>query len=29
MAATQAFSANVTAINTLKSVVSKGLEIGR
>lgn len=29
MAATQAYSANVTAFNTLKSVVSKGLEIGR
>lgn len=29
MAATQAFSANVTAFNTLKSVVAKGLEIGR
>lgn len=28
MAATQAYSANVTAFNTLKSVVSKGLEIG-
>ena len=29
MAATQAYSANVTAFNTLKSVVAKGLEIGR
>lgn len=29
MAATQAFSANVTAFNTLKAVVAKGLEIGR
>ena len=29
MAATQAFSANVTAFNTLKSVVAKDLEIGR
>jgi flagellar basal-body rod protein FlgC len=29
MAATQAYSANVTAINTLKTVISKGLEIGR
>ncbi len=29
MAATQAYSANVTALNALKSVVSKGLEIGR
>lgn len=29
MAATQAFSANVTAFNTLKSVMAKGLEIGR
>lgn len=29
MAATQAYSANVTAFNALKSVVSKGLEIGR
>lgn len=29
MAATQAFSANVTAFNTLKEVVSRGLEIGR
>jgi len=28
MAATQAYSANVTAFNTLKSVISKGLEIG-
>lgn len=28
MAATQAYSANVTAFNALKSVVSKGLEIG-
>lgn len=29
MAATQAFSANVTAFNALKAVVAKGLEIGR
>jgi len=29
MAATQAYAANVTALNTLKSVISKGLEIGR
>lgn len=29
MAASQAFSSNVTAFNTLKSVVAKGLEIGR
>lgn len=29
MAATQAYSANVTAFNTLKTVISKGLEIGR
>lgn len=29
MAAVQAYSANVTAFNTLKSVISKGLEIGR
>ncbi len=29
MAASQAFSANVTAFNTLKDVVSRGLEIGR
>lgn len=29
MVATQAFSANVTAFNALKSVVAKGLEIGR
>ena len=29
MAASQAFSANVTVFNTLKSVISKGLEIGR
>ena len=29
MAATQAYSANVTALNTLKTVISKGLEIGR
>ena len=29
MAATQAYSASVTALNALKSVVSKGLEIGR
>ncbi len=29
MAASQAYSANVTAFNTLKSVVAKGLEIGR
>ena len=29
MAASQAFSANVTVFNTLKSVIAKGLEIGR
>lgn len=29
MAASQAYSSNVTAFNTLKSVVAKGLEIGR
>ena len=29
MAATQAYSANVTAFNALKSVINKGLEIGR
>ena len=29
MAAAQAYSANVTAFNTLKEVVAKGLEIGR
>jgi len=29
MAATQAFSANVTAFNALKTVIAKGLEIGR
>ncbi len=29
MAATQAYSANVTALNTLKAVIAKGLEIGR
>ncbi|MBQ3076357.1 MAG: flagellar basal body rod protein FlgC [Clostridia bacterium] len=29
MAASQAFAANVTAFNTLKTVISKGLEIGR
>ena len=29
MAASQAFNANVTAFNTLKDVISKGLEIGR
>lgn len=29
MAATQAYSANVTALNTLKAVVAKALEIGR
>jgi len=29
MAATQAYSANVTALNALKTVVNKGLEIGR
>ena len=29
MAATQAYSANVTAFNNLKSVVAKGLEIGK
>ena len=28
MAATQAYAANVTAFNTLKSVIAKGLEIG-
>ena len=28
MAATQAYSANVTAFNTLKSVISRGLELG-
>ena len=29
MAATQAYSANVTALNALKAVASKGLEIGK
>ena len=29
MAASQAFSANVTVFNTIKSVIAKGLEIGR
>lgn len=29
MAASQAYSANVTALNTLKTVANKGLEIGR
>ena len=29
MAATQAYSANVTAMNTLKTVITQGLEIGR
>ena len=29
MAASQAYSSNVTAFNTLKSVIAKGLEIGR
>ncbi len=29
MAATRAYAANVTALNTLKSVLAKGLEIGR
>lgn len=29
MAATQAYSANVTAFNTLKGVIAKGMEIGR
>ena len=29
MAATQAYSANVTALNTLKAVAAKALEIGR
>lgn len=29
MAATQAYSANVTAFNMLKSVIAKGLEIGK
>lgn len=29
MAATQAYSANVTALNAVKAVISKGLEIGR
>lgn len=29
MAAAQAYSANVTALNTLKGVIAKGLEIGR
>lgn len=29
MAASQAYSANVTALNALKSVITKGMEIGR
>lgn len=29
MAATQAYTANVTALNTLKAVISKGMEIGK
>ena len=29
MAATQAYSANVTAFNTLKAVVARGMDIGR
>lgn len=29
MAASQAYSANVTAFNTMKTVIAKGLEIGR
>ena len=29
MAATQAYSANVTAFNTLKTVIAQGLEIGK
>ena len=29
MAASQAYSANVTMFNTMKTVISKGLEIGR
>ena len=29
MAASQAYSADITAFNVLKSVVAKGLEIGR
>ena len=29
MAATQAYSANVTMLNTMKSVIAKGLEIGK
>jgi len=29
MAATQAYAANVTAFNTLKTVIAKGMEIGR
>ena len=29
MAASRAFASNVTAFNTLKSVISSGLEIGR
>ena len=29
MAATQAYSANVTAFNALKTVLAKGLEIGK
>ena len=29
MAATQAYSANVTALNALKAVIAKGLEIGK
>ena len=29
IAASQAYAANVTVFNTLKSVIAKGLEIGR
>ena len=29
MAATRAFASDVTAFNTLKSVISSGLEVGR
>ena len=29
MATSQAFSANITAFNLLKSVISKGMEIGK
>ena len=29
MAAAQAYSANVTAFNTLKTVIAQGLEIGK